>query len=82
LLASRRLKRGAAQPTGAYAARTGLIFSVICIIWGGAIWVAILMAQRYDNVLAMVAASSLLCIGLYSLIMSLRKRGHHGGGGA
>ena len=81
LLASRRLKRSAAQPTGAYAARTGLIFSVICVVWGGAIWVAILMAQRYDNVLAMIAASSLLCIGLYYLVKGLRNRGHNGGRG-
>ena len=81
VVASRRLKRGAAR-TAAYNARTGLIFSVICIVWGGAIWFAILMTRRYDGLLAMAAASSLLCIGLYSLVTGLRKRGKNGAGGA
>jgi Ca2+/H+ antiporter len=81
LLASRRAKRAPTQPV-AYNARTSLIFSAILIVWGGAIWFAILLTQRYDNLLAIVAASSLLCIGLYYLFMGLRKRGNNGAGGA
>jgi hypothetical protein len=74
LLSSRRLKRGASQNTATYNARTGLIFSVICIVWGGALWFVILWTQRYDNVLAIVGASTLTCVGVYSLAMSLRKK--------
>jgi hypothetical protein len=79
VLASLRAKRATTQ-TAAYNARTGLIFSVTLIVWGGAIWFAILMTQRYDNLLAIVAASSLLCIGLYCLLMVLRKRDKNGAG--
>jgi hypothetical protein len=74
LLASRRLKRSAEQTTATYKARTNLIFSIICIVWGGAIWFVILWTRRYDNVLSIVAASILVCVGAYSLVMSLRKR--------
>jgi heme/copper-type cytochrome/quinol oxidase subunit 3 len=81
ILASLRAKRAPTQ-TAAYNARTGLIFSVILIVWGGAIWFAILTTRRYDNLLAIVAASSLLCIGLYSLVMALREKGKKGAGGA
>jgi len=77
ILASLRAQRAHTR-TAAYNARTGLIFSVILIVWGGAIWVGILTTGRYDNLLAIVAASSLLCIGLFSLVMALRKKGKNG----
>jgi cytochrome bd-type quinol oxidase subunit 2 len=79
VLVSRRAK-GAPAKTAAYNARTGLIFSAILVVWGGAIWFAILMSQRYDNLLAIVAASSLLCIGLYYLFKGLRRSGNNGAG--
>ena len=71
--ASRRLRRGLRQSLVTNKSRTNLIFSIICILWGGAVWFLIISSKRYDNVLAIVMASILVCMGVYSLIKALLK---------
>lgn len=74
----RRVKRAPTQ-TAEYNIKSGIIASIICIVWGGGIWLIMLATQRFDNLLAIIAASFLLCTGLYSLFMVLKKRGEGSG---
>jgi hypothetical protein len=54
-------------------ARTNIISSSFCILWGGTIWFLILRSRRFDNNFAMVMATLLVCLGVYYLVRSLRR---------
>jgi hypothetical protein len=50
-----------------------LTFSIILIIWGGALWFFIVRSRLYDNVLAIIFASINGVIGVVYLIKSIRR---------
>ena len=51
---------------------TDIIFSILMIIWGAGVWALVIAKKSYGNTLAVVMASFLLCLGLYSLVARLR----------
>jgi hypothetical protein len=54
--------------------RFDLISGIICVLWGGGVWLLIIRYNQYDNVFGIVMASMLICVGLYSLVKRLLKR--------
>ena len=50
-----------------------IFFSIICILWGGGIWYLIVTKHAYSNTLAIVMASGLICVGIYSLAKRLTR---------
>jgi hypothetical protein len=51
-----------------------VIFSIICILWGGGVWYLIITKNAYSNTLAVVIASLLVCVGIYSLAKRFMKK--------
>jgi hypothetical protein len=66
-----KFRRWLSAPHGV---RTNLISAGILIVWGAGLWILIVTKHSYDNTLAMVAASVLLCVGIFSLVNTFRKR--------
>jgi hypothetical protein len=53
--------------TSSHKSQVDITFSIICILWGSGVWYLIVVKSAYSNVFAVVMASVLVCVGIYSL---------------
>ena len=53
--------------TSSHKSEVDITFSIICIVWGAGVWYLIVVKSAYNNVFAVVMASILVCVGIYSL---------------
>jgi hypothetical protein len=60
--------------TSSHKSQVDITFSIICIIWGAGVWYLIVVKSAYSNVFAIVMASILVCVGLYSLARRLLRK--------
>lgn len=54
--------------------RTNVILCCVSILWGGGLWALIVTQHSYDNIAAIIAASVLVCGGVFFLIKTLVRR--------
>jgi hypothetical protein len=62
------------QFTLSHKSQVNITFSIICILWGAGVWYLIVVKSAYSNVFAIVMASILVCVGIYSLARRLVRK--------